>query len=181
MAPNGEALPDRATTKIAPTTVRDVNDHMRIANDEIFAPVFAVRPYSQLADVIDHINQRPAPRVAFWYGPDDDAFQTYVRRTPFGGLGRSGMGHTTGRPGSTPSAIIGRWSAPTYRSASPDARRRHSADRFGQVQVSRCGWRATVHGAGSSAFADGLLAGPPVVCLARRAALDHGAEHDGVG
>jgi coniferyl-aldehyde dehydrogenase len=118
VAPDGEALPDRSTRKIAPTIIRDVNDRMRIANDEIFGPVLVVRPYSRLADVIDHINQRPAPLVAYWYGPDDDAFRTYVRRTrsgavarndfgaqmipsaaPFGGVGRSGMGAYHGKAG----------------------------------------------------------------------------------
>ena len=46
MAPTGEALPDRATRKIAPTIVRDVVEDMRIADEEVFGPVLVVRPYS---------------------------------------------------------------------------------------------------------------------------------------
>ena len=65
VAPAGESLPDRATRKIAPTIVRDVVEDMRIAHEEVFGPVLVVRPYSELTDVIDHINQRPAPLVAF--------------------------------------------------------------------------------------------------------------------
>jgi acyl-CoA reductase-like NAD-dependent aldehyde dehydrogenase len=56
-------------------------------------------------------NQRPAPLVAYWFGPDNDDFRTFVRNprsggvarndfavqmipsaAPFGGVGRSGMG-----------------------------------------------------------------------------------------
>jgi coniferyl-aldehyde dehydrogenase len=118
VAPTGESLPDRATRKIAPTIVRDVNDGMRIAEEEIFGPVLVVRPYSALTDVIGHINQRPAPLVAYWYGPDDDDFRRFVQHTrsggvarndfgaqmipsaaPFGGVGRSGMGAYHGKAG----------------------------------------------------------------------------------
>jgi coniferyl-aldehyde dehydrogenase len=118
IAPAGESLPDPATRKIAPTIVRDVDENMRIANEETFGPVLVVRPYSDLADVIGHINQRPSPLVAYWYGPDDDDFRRFVRQTrsggvarndfgaqmipsaaPFGGVGRSGMGAYHGKAG----------------------------------------------------------------------------------
>jgi coniferyl-aldehyde dehydrogenase len=118
VAPAGESLPDRATRKIAPTIVRNVDEHMKIANEEVFGPVLAVRPYSQLTDAIDYINARPAPLVAYWYGPENDDFKTFVRHTrsggvarndfgaqmipsaaPFGGVGRSGMGAYHGKAG----------------------------------------------------------------------------------
>jgi coniferyl-aldehyde dehydrogenase len=118
VAPAGESLPDRATRKIAPTIVRDVDEHMKIANEEVFGPVLAIRPYSQLADAIDYINARPAPLVAYWYGPDNDSFHNFVRHTrsggvarndsgaqmipsaaPFGGVGHSGMGAYHGKAG----------------------------------------------------------------------------------
>ena len=110
--------PTAASRKIAPTIVRDVDERMRIANEEIFGPVLVVRPYSELADAIDYINQRPAPLVAYWYGPDNDDFRHFVRNTrsggvarndfaaqmipsaaPFGGVGRSGMGAYHGKAG----------------------------------------------------------------------------------
>ena len=118
VAPDGEPLPDRGSRKIAPTIVRNVDERMRIANDEIFGPVLVVRPYSELTDAIEYINQRPAPLVAYWYGPDNADFRTFVRNTrsggvarndfaaqmipsaaPFGGVGRSGMGAYHGKAG----------------------------------------------------------------------------------
>ena len=118
VAPEGESLPDRATRKIAPTIVRDIDDRMRIAEEEIFGPVVAVMGYSQLNEAIDYINRRPAPLVAYWFGPDDDDFRTFVGSTrsggvarndfaaqmipsaaPFGGVGRSGMGAYHGKAG----------------------------------------------------------------------------------
>jgi coniferyl-aldehyde dehydrogenase len=118
IAPAGEFLPDRGSRKIAPTIVRDVNERMRIANEEIFGPVLVVRPYSHLTDAVEYINQRPAPLVAYWYGPDNDDFRSFVRNTrsggvarndfaaqmipsaaPFGGVGRSGMGAYHGKAG----------------------------------------------------------------------------------
>jgi coniferyl-aldehyde dehydrogenase len=91
---------------------------MRIAEEEIFGPIVAVMGYSRLNEAIEYINQRPAPLVAYWYGPDDDDFRTFVRNTrsggvarndfaaqmipsaaPFGGVGRSGMGAYHGKAG----------------------------------------------------------------------------------
>jgi coniferyl-aldehyde dehydrogenase len=111
-------LPDRDTRKIAPTIVRGVSDHMRIANEEVFGPVLAVKSYSRLTDAIDFINDRPAPLVTYWYGPDNNHFRHFVRHTrsggvarndfgaqmipsaaPFGGVGRSGMGAYHGKAG----------------------------------------------------------------------------------
>ncbi len=118
VAPAGEELPDRTTRKIAPTLVSGVDDAMRIAHEEVFGPVLAVLPYDGLADAIDYINARPAPLVAYWYGPDGDDFRRFVRSTrsggvarndfaaqmipsaaPFGGVGRSGMGAYHGKAG----------------------------------------------------------------------------------
>jgi coniferyl-aldehyde dehydrogenase len=118
VAPEGESLPDRATRKIAPTIVRGIDDGMKIAAEEIFGPVLVVEGYSRLDDAIDYINRRPAPLVAYWYGPDDGDFRQFVRNTrsggvarndfaaqmipsaaPFGGVGRSGMGAYHGKAG----------------------------------------------------------------------------------
>jgi len=118
VAPAGETLPDRSTRKIAPTIVRNVDDRMRITAEEIFGPVLVVKGYLTVSDVTDHLNTRPAPLVAYWFGPDDDEFRAFVRDTrsggvarndfaaqmipsavPFGGVGTSGMGAYHGKAG----------------------------------------------------------------------------------
>ncbi|MBX7455764.1 coniferyl aldehyde dehydrogenase [Mycolicibacterium sp. 3033] len=118
VAPPGEALPDRAARKIAPTIVRGVDDSMRLADEETFGPVLTVHTYDRLDDVVDYVNGRPAPLVAYWFGPDDPDFRSFVERTrsggvarndfaaqmipsaaPFGGVGRSGMGAYHGKAG----------------------------------------------------------------------------------
>jgi coniferyl-aldehyde dehydrogenase len=118
VAPEGELLPDRAARKIAPTIVRDIDDRMKIAGEEIFGPVLVVKGYSRVTEAIDYINARPAPLVAYWYGPDDADFRDFVANTrsggiarndfaahmipsaaPFGGVGRSGMGAYHGKAG----------------------------------------------------------------------------------
>jgi coniferyl-aldehyde dehydrogenase len=118
VAPPGEILPDRGSRKIAPTIVRNVDERMLIAEEETFGPVLTVRSYGRLADVIDYVNARPSPLVAYWFGPDDDDFRSFVRHTrsggvarndfgaqmipsaaPFGGVGRSGMGAYHGKAG----------------------------------------------------------------------------------
>ncbi|MGH3639876.1 MAG: coniferyl aldehyde dehydrogenase, partial [Mycobacterium sp.] len=118
VAPGGEVLPDRTTRKIAPTIVRDVDDRMKIAAEEVFGPVLVVMEYAGLSEAIDYINGRPAPLVAYWYGPDGEYFRDFVRSTrsggvarndfaaqmipsaaPFGGVGRSGMGSYHGKAG----------------------------------------------------------------------------------
>lgn len=118
VAPPGETLPDRATRKIAPTIVQNVDDSMLLAEEETFGPVLTVRPYRRLSDVVDYVNARPAPLVAYWFGPDDDDFRSFLRHTrsggvarndfgaqmipsaaPFGGVGRSGMGAYHGKAG----------------------------------------------------------------------------------
>lgn len=116
--PAGEALPNRVTRKIPPTLIRDVSDAMMVADEEVFGPVLTVAGYASPADAIDYINARPAPLVAYWFGPDGIEFRDFVRRTrsggvgrndfaiqmlpsaaPFGGIGRSGMGAYHGKAG----------------------------------------------------------------------------------
>ena len=86
--------------------------------EEIFGPVLMVMTYTDPRQVVDYVNDRPAPLVAYWYGPDGSDFRQFVRSTrsggvarnesaaqmipsaaPFGGVGRSGMGAYHGKAG----------------------------------------------------------------------------------
>jgi coniferyl-aldehyde dehydrogenase len=68
--------------------------------------------------VVDHINDRPAPLAAYWFGPKDHSFDTFRHRVsssgmtvndcaahcsimaaPFGGVGHSGSGAYHGKTG----------------------------------------------------------------------------------
>jgi coniferyl-aldehyde dehydrogenase len=116
--PAGEQLADPVTRKIAPTVISGLTEQMAIADEEVFGPVLAVRGYQQLTDVIDYVNDRPAPLVAYWFGADNNDFRYFVDHTrsggvarndfaahmipaaaPFGGVGRSGMGAYHGKAG----------------------------------------------------------------------------------
>jgi coniferyl-aldehyde dehydrogenase len=118
IAPVRESLPDRISRKVPPTIVRDIDDGMLIASEEVFGPVLTVMGYRDLRDTVDYINQRPAPLVAYWFGPDGQNFRNFVRSTrsggvarndfaaqmipsaaPFGGVGRSGTGAYHGKAG----------------------------------------------------------------------------------
>lgn len=117
-APHDEPLPDARSRKIAPTLVTGVSDEMDIAQEEIFGPVLVLLTYRDLSDVVEYVNRRPSPLVAYWFGPDDDDFRRFVQGTrtggvarnefgihmlpaaaPFGGVGNSGMGAYHGRAG----------------------------------------------------------------------------------
>ncbi|MFE3543963.1 coniferyl aldehyde dehydrogenase [Nocardia sp. NPDC059177] len=118
LAPDGEDLPDPVARKIAPTLIRDIDDDMLIASEEVFGPVLSIRTYADLDEVADHVNARSAPLVAYWFGPDRADFRRFVARTrsggvarnefaihmfsenaPFGGVGHSGMGAYHGKTG----------------------------------------------------------------------------------
>lgn len=118
LAPVGEALPDPVSRKIPPTLITGVTEEMRVATEEVFGPVLALRSYETLTEVTDYVSARHSPLVAYWFGPDDADFRTFVRHTrsggvarndfaihmfpsdaPFGGVGHSGMGAYHGKAG----------------------------------------------------------------------------------
>jgi coniferyl-aldehyde dehydrogenase len=91
---------------------------MRIMQEEIFGPLLPVATYQHIDQAVAHINAGPKPLAAYYFGPDDDARQQFLRRTysggvtindvvlhysvvgmPFGGVGESGMGFYHGRSG----------------------------------------------------------------------------------
>lgn len=98
--------------------VTDVNDKMKLMQEELFGPILAIVTYQQLSDAIDYVNQRPQPLALYIMGQDkqtnthiqqhtqsgtfainDTLMQVTADDAPFGGLGPSGMGNYHGREG----------------------------------------------------------------------------------
>jgi coniferyl-aldehyde dehydrogenase len=118
-AADGETVARAAERgRIVPTVVTTVSDEMAIAHDEVFGPVLVVVPYDDVDQAIDHVNARPAPLAAYWFGDKSAAYRRFTARTrsggvtrndfalhaaleglPFGGVGNSGTGYYHGRFG----------------------------------------------------------------------------------
>ncbi|MCY1394560.1 Coniferyl aldehyde dehydrogenase [compost metagenome] len=101
-----------------PHLLLDVNDDMRVMQDEIFGPLLPIVPYSRIEDAFAYINQRPRPLALYYFGYDKAEQQRVLEQThsggacmndtllhvaqddmPFGGVGASGMGHYHGHEG----------------------------------------------------------------------------------
>ncbi len=114
--PAGEDLGNQR--KIAPTLVFNVNDDMKIMQEEIFGPVMPIMPYESLDDVIDYVNDHDRPLALYHFTDDNAARDQVVNRTtaggmtqndtimhvaieelPFGGVGPSGLGAYHGHAG----------------------------------------------------------------------------------
>ncbi|MCY7386567.1 MAG: coniferyl aldehyde dehydrogenase [Burkholderiales bacterium] len=116
ISPVGESL--EGTQKIAPTLVANVNDDMRVMQEEIFGPILPLVPYDNLDQAIAYVNARPRPLALYYFGNFDDHIQRVLNETvaggvtindallhvsqdhlPFGGVGPSGMGSYHGKFG----------------------------------------------------------------------------------
>lgn len=104
--------------KFPPYLVLDVTDDMMIMQDEIFGPLYPIKTYSDLDEVIDFITHRDRP-LGFYVFSKNRATQDKLLYStisggvtinncimhvaqhdlPFGGSGASGMGHYHGYEG----------------------------------------------------------------------------------
>ncbi len=101
-----------------PHLLLEVNDDMRVMQDEIFGPLLPIVPYSRIEDAFAYINQRPRPLALYYFGYNKAEQQRVLEQThsggacmndtllhvaqddmPFGGIGASGMGHYHGHEG----------------------------------------------------------------------------------
>ena len=92
--------------------------HGKAMEEELFGPVLAVAPYTDLDAVLRYINSRPKPLALYLFSPSSAVQQKVLRETssggvsindcvmhivnkdlPFGGVGSSGMGSYHGRHG----------------------------------------------------------------------------------
>ena len=104
--------------KFPPHAVLNVDDTMRITQEEIFGPLLPIMTYDSLDEVLNYINDRDRP-LAFYLFSNDKAtqeklfygtlsggvtvnncvFHVLQHSIPFGGVGASGMGHYHGHEG----------------------------------------------------------------------------------
>ena len=100
---------------VEPAVFAEVDNEMRIAQEEIFGPVLAVIPYDGIDDAVRISNDSVFGLAGAVFGPDTDACLDVARRLrtghvgincqgqdwmfPFGGFGRSGFGREMGVEG----------------------------------------------------------------------------------
>jgi coniferyl-aldehyde dehydrogenase len=112
---NSAAVGDRL---FPPVVLLDVNESMQVMQEEIFGPILPVLTYGQLDDALRYVNDHAHPLALYYFDNDtrrvnqvlntttsggvtvnDVIFHIAQNNLPFGGVGRSGMGHYHGRAG----------------------------------------------------------------------------------
>lgn len=114
---NGDE-PDSENLQIPMYVVVNPDESLGVMQDEIFGPVTAVKPYSDLNDALAFINRRERPLAAYFVGRERDQIERFQAGVisggvginvfglqgaepalPFGGIGASGMGCHSGFEG----------------------------------------------------------------------------------
>ena len=144
-----------------PTVFADVNNDMRIAQEEIFGPVLAVIPYDDVDDAVRIANDRDYGLAGSVWTADVDAGMDIARRVrtgtygvnqytmdfiaPFGGYkaSRHRPRVRQGRPRALPRAQVDRAAGRRRR------RRRLATQRPGSVDGPTCSSSQSVNGAAS--------------------------------
>ena len=94
------------------TLLLNVNDEMRVMQDEIFGPILPIVGYHSLDNALAYVRQRPRPLALYYFGYEAEEQQYVLHNShaggvcindtllhvaqhdlPFGGIGPSGMGH----------------------------------------------------------------------------------------
>lgn len=118
LCPQGEEFSNQEEHKIALHLVVDPDDSLACMQDEIFGAILNIKPYSDVQEVIDFINERERPLALYYFGTDKTEQEKVISETisggvainaialhvacddmPFGGIGHSGMGNYRGRDG----------------------------------------------------------------------------------
>ena len=116
--PAGEDFGSSNGNKMPLTIVRNVNDDMKVMQEEIFGPILPVMTYDSIDQAIDYVNSHDRPLGLYYFGQDKAEEQKVLGRTisggvtvndvifhnamedlPFGGIGPSGMGNYHGFDG----------------------------------------------------------------------------------
>jgi coniferyl-aldehyde dehydrogenase len=116
--PGGEDFSSSNGHKMPLTIVRNVNDDMKVMQEEIFGPILPVMTYGAIDEAIDYVNAHDRPLGLYYFGSDkaeadkvlsrtisggvtvnDVLFHNAMEDLPFGGVGPSGMGNYHGIDG----------------------------------------------------------------------------------
>ncbi len=116
--PGGEDFSSSNGHKMPLTIVRNVNDDMKVMQEEIFGPILPVMTYDTIDSAIDYVNAHDRPLGLYYFGQDkaeadkvlsrtisggvtinDVLFHNAMEDLPFGGVGPSGMGNYHGADG----------------------------------------------------------------------------------
>lgn len=116
--PGNEDFSASNGNKMPLTILRNVNDDMKVMQDEIFGPILPVMTYSAIDEAIDYVNAHDRPLGLYYFGTDkaeeekvltrtisggvtvnDVVFHNAMEDLPFGGIGPSGMGNYHGLDG----------------------------------------------------------------------------------
>ncbi len=116
--PLSTAAADATRRMLPPLALLDVDDGMRVMQDEIFGPLLPVLPYRDLDAAIAWVNRHPRPLALYCFENDagrrdrvlhetvaggvtvnDTILHIAQENLPFGGVGPSGMGHYHGIEG----------------------------------------------------------------------------------
>jgi coniferyl-aldehyde dehydrogenase len=116
--PLSMAAADATRRRLPPLALLNVNDDMRVMQDEIFGPLLPVLPYADLDAAIAYVNRHPRPLALYCFENDaarrdrvlnetvaggvtinDTILHIAQEELPFGGVGPSGMGQYHGIEG----------------------------------------------------------------------------------
>lgn len=130
-------FPQAQGRRLPQALLLNVNDEMKVMQEEIFGPLLPVIPYQNLEQALNYINERDRPLALYYFGYDKREQEHVLAQThsggvclndtllhvaqddmPFGGVGPSGMGHYHGHEGFlTFSKAKGVFSKPRFNAA----------------------------------------------------------------
>lgn len=111
-------LPAANSRRLPPTLLLDTPPDAKINEEEIFGPVLVLHSYTDIHQAIAYVASGEHPLSSYWYGANNDDFQSFLTHTtsgavsrndfalayinheaPFGGVGMSGSGAYHGKAG----------------------------------------------------------------------------------
>ena len=116
--PGSEDFSNANIRKMPLNIIKNVNDGMKVMQEEIFGPILPVMTYKAVDQAIDYVNEHDRPLGLYYFGEDkaeqervltrtisggvttnDVIFHVSMEDLPFGGVGPSGMGSYHGIEG----------------------------------------------------------------------------------